>query len=574
MDARRTTTLRATEAPGGPGAAPVGPLAGVGVCPGVAVGPVARIGRPAEVPRDLPAPADPAAEVERVQAALDAAADALDEAAEAARERGREEAAEILDAQSMMAADPVLADRAAALVTEGRPGAVAVTVALDAFREQLVAQGGYMAERAADLDGLRHRVVATLLGVPLPGLPEPGHPHVLVADDLTPADTATLDVAQVVGIVTALGGATSHTAIIARSLGIPAVVGCRGAMDLPDETPVLVDGRDGAVLPAPDGDEVARRRAEQEARAARAAAHHGPGRTADGHAVKLLVNLGAGQAPEDAAAVDAEGVGLLRTELLYLDRPDAPTVDEQRAAYRRIFAAFAGRKVVVRTLDAGADKPLPFLTDPDEPNPALGVRGYRTGRRHPELLDEQLRAIADAAEGSGAEVWVMAPMVSLPGEAAAFAAQVRGHGLPVAGTMVEVPAAALDAGRILDACDFVSLGTNDLAQYAFAADRLDHELADLLDVWQPVLLRLVATTATAGRARAKPVGVCGEAAGDPLLAPVLVGLGVTSLSMAAASVPDVRAALAERTLEECRALADAVLAAPDAAAARQIALGG
>lgn len=549
-------------------AAPAAVLQGVGVCAGVAVGPVARLGLPAAVPVDLPAPDDVTAEAARVRQALSDAGDALDARAAAAREHGRDEAAQILDAQAMMARDFVLGDRAAALVTEGNAGPHAVATALAGFRSQLEAAGGYLAERAADLDGVRDRVVSTLLGVPLPGLPDPGHPYVLVAEDLTPADTATLDVTAVLGIVTAAGGATSHTAIIAKSLGIPAVVGCRGADALTDGANVLVDGTDGAVLVDPQDDDVAARRAAFDERRRLAAEHSGPGRTKDGHGVQLLVNLGAGEDPTTAAAGDVEGVGLLRTELLYLDRAAAPTLDEQTTAYREIFAAFAGRKVVVRTLDAGADKPLPFLTDPDEPNPALGVRGYRTSWRHPELLDDQLRAIAAAERDSGAEVWVMAPMIATPGEAAAFAAAAKGHGLRTVGTMVEVPAAALAADALVSACDFVSIGTNDLSQYTFAADRLQSELAGLLDPWQPALLRLIQMVGAAGGAQDTPVGVCGEAAGDPLLAPVLVGLGVTSLSMASSSVADVRAALATRTLEECRALAATALAATDAAAAR------
>ena len=555
-------------ATGAPGSMVPAVLRGIGVCAGVAVAPVARLGQPAAIPADLPAPDDVSAEAARVRQALADAGDALDARAAAAREHGRDEAAQILDAQAMMARDFVLGDRAAALVTEGNAGPHAVATALQGFRAQLEAAGGYLAERAADLDGVRDRVVASLLGVPLPGLPDPGHPYVLVAEDLTPADTATLDVAVVAGIVTAAGGATSHTAIIAKSLGIPAVVGCRGADGLADGTGVLVDGGDGAVLVDPQDGDVAARRAAHDERRRLAAAHSGPGRTKDGHAVALLVNLGAGEDPATAAAGDVEGVGLLRTELLYLDRDSAPTLDEQTTAYRAIFAAFAGRKVVVRTLDAGADKPLPFLTDPDEPNPALGVRGWRTSWRHPDLLDDQLRAIAAAADGSGAEVWVMAPMIATPGEAATFAASAKGHGLRTVGTMVEVPAAALAADALVAACDFVSIGTNDLSQYAFAADRLQSEFAGLLDPWQPALLRLIQMVGAAGGARDTPVGVCGEAAGDPLLAPVLVGLGVTSLSMASSSVPDVRAALATRTLDECRALAATALAAADAVEAR------
>jgi phosphotransferase system enzyme I (PtsI) len=284
--------------------------------------------------------------------------------------------------------------------------------------------------------------------------------------------------------------------------------------------------------------------------------------------VKLLVNLGADRDLPGAAAADSEGVGLFRTEFLFLDRPDAPTLAEQQASYEKVFAAFNGRLVVVRTLDAGADKPLRFATVPDEPNPALGVRGLRVSRRLPELLVTQLTAIAKAAAITGADVRVMAPMVSTPKEAADFAAQAHAAGLANAGVMVEVPSAALRARAVLDGCDFVSLGTNDLAQYTLAADRMNGDLSDLLDPWQPALLDLVASAAEAGLAHGKPCGVCGEAASDPLLALVLVGLGVTSLSMAPVSLPEVRAALAAHTMDECRRFAQAARATDDPGSAR------
>ncbi|ONK15550.1 phosphoenolpyruvate--protein phosphotransferase [Streptomyces sp. MP131-18] len=540
-------------------------LQGVGTGGGTVFGPVARMA-PAPVPpapRTVPA-AEAPAEAARVRAALKGVAEALDQRAAATTGP----AAEVLSAQVMMVADPALADRAEALVRDGADGPRALTAAFGEFRAALGAAGGLFAERVADLDDLRDRAVARLLGLPMPGLPEPGHPYVLVAADLAPADTALLDPAQVVALVTEQGGPTSHTAILARSLGVPAVVGCVGAGALTDGQPVLVNGTDGTVEADPAPEAVAAAAAREERHRRRAAGLTGPGRTADGHPVKLLVNLGAPHELQAAAAADSEGVGLFRTEFLFLDRTEAPSVAEQTDAYARVFAAFAGRRVIVRTLDAGADKPLPFATAADEQNPALGVRGLRTASRDPGLLDDQLLALARAAGDSTAEVWVMAPMVSLPGEAADFAERVRAHGLPRAGAMVEVPAAALRADGLARACDFLSIGTNDLSQYAFAADRTLASLAGLLDPWQPALLDLVHLTATAGARHDRPVGVCGEAAADPALALVLTGLGVTSLSAAPAAVPDVRAALAAHPLADCRALAELARTAPDAAAAR------
>ncbi|MGB8651905.1 MAG: phosphoenolpyruvate--protein phosphotransferase, partial [Mycobacteriales bacterium] len=516
------------------------------------------------VPAELRPTGDPAAEAADAQRALDGVAAFLE--AKAAQVGG--DAAGVLLAQAMMARDPSLSDAVAQATRAGDCAAHALIAAFDGFRAALAAAGPYMAERVADLDDLKHRAVAGVLGVPVPGVPDPGHPFVLVATDLAPADTAGLDPSVVLALVTEEGGPTSHTAILAKSLGLPAVVACHGASALADGQAVLVDGGKGVVLMSPEDAVVRQALATELARREVFARASGPGRTADDHPVQLLVNIGADSGLAAAAQVDAEGVGLFRTEFLFLDRPDEPSVEEQHASYTRVFEAFAGRKVVVRTLDAGADKPLRFVTQPDEPNPALGVRGLRTARRLPELLERQLGAISAAALRTGADVWVMAPMVSTAREAADFATLCRANGLPVAGSMVEVPAAALRASQVLAECDFLSLGTNDLAQYAFAADRMAGELAELLDPWQPALLELVRLTASAGKEHGKPVGVCGEAASDPLLAPVLVGLGVSSLSMAPGSVAEVRASVAGLTLAVCEQLAELALSAADGRAAR------
>jgi phosphotransferase system enzyme I (PtsI) len=539
-------------------------LGGLGVSPGVAYGTVLRMAPLTVVPADLRPQGTPAEEASDAERALEAVATFLE--SKAAAVGG--DAAGVLLAQAMMARDPSLADAVATATAAGDAAAHALIAAFDGFRTALAAAGPYMAERVADLDDLRNRAVAGVLGLPVPGVPDPGHPFVLVAADLAPADTAGLDPAVVLALVTEEGGPTSHTAILAKSLGLPAVVACHGASALADGQPVLVDGSAGVVLISPEDAVVRQALATEQARRDVFARSSGPGRTADGHAVQLLVNIGADSGIAAAAAVDAEGVGLFRTEFLFLDRPDEPSVEEQVASYTKVFQAFAGRKVVVRTLDAGADKPLAFVTVPDEPNPALGVRGLRTAKRMPELLDRQLRALATAARKTGAKAWVMAPMVSTPKEAADFARQCKAAGLPVAGSMVEVPAAALRASQLLAGCDFLSLGTNDLAQYTFAADRMAGELADLLDPWQPALLDLVRITAAAGVEHGKPIGVCGEAASDPLLAPVLVGLGVSSLSMAPGAVAEVRASLAGLTLEECKRLADLALSACDGRDAR------
>ncbi|GAA1591125.1 phosphoenolpyruvate--protein phosphotransferase [Actinoplanes couchii] len=541
-------------------------LTGIGVCAGTVAGPLLWIaGAPA-----LPAPTtvtDTEAEVARAEAALASVVAELERRADRATDGT---IAEVLRAEAMMADDDMLREGVREQIEAGQDASHAIDGAFASFREAFTAAGGYLAERVADLDDLRDRAVAVLLGLPMPGVPSPGHPYVLAARDLAPADTADLDPDQVVALVTEVGGPTSHTAILARALGLPAVVACPGVLAVPDGTLVLVDGATGRVEAGVD--EVTVKAATEAARQASEAASGltGPGETADGYGVKLLANVGSAKNVPAADEAHAEGVGLFRTELLFLDRAQEPTHDEQVAAYREVFTAMTGRRVVIRTLDAGADKPLPFLNQDGEPNPALGVRGLRVARQRPQVLTTQLAAIAEARAQTGADVWVMAPMVSTLPEAKEFAEAVYAAGLPKAGVMIEVPAAALRAADLLGVVDFLSIGTNDLSQYTFAADRMCGDLADLLDVWQPALLQLIGICGEAGRAAGKPVGVCGEAAADPLLAPILVGLGVTSLSMSPRAIPQVRAALAARTEADCRRLAEQAVAAPDAAGARAL----
>lgn len=545
-------------------------LKGIAAGPGGAVAPVARMAAPPSLPEREPEVTDTVEEQSAAREALvSVAADLESRAAELGGE-----AAAVLNAQALMARDPELRRQVEEEAQNGHAAAWAVRDACSRYQDLLLAAGGYLAERAADLGDIRDRAVAVLLGLPMPGLPDPGHPHVLVAEDLAPADTVRLDTSQVLAIVTRLGGPTSHTVILARSLGLPAVVGCAGADTLTDGTTVAVDGDAGTVEidPAPEVAERVRQRAEH--RRAVLSAASGPGRTSDGVPVSLLLNAGEGD-PGEAAAHDSEGIGLLRTEFLFLDRAEPPTIAEQTEFYTLLFRAFTGRTVTVRTLDAGSDKPLAFAETGPEDNPALGVRGFRTARVHPTLLSDQLTAIAAAARETDhqARVRVMAPMVSTPVEAEEFASLARTAGLDTAaeiGVMVEVPAAALLADRLLNHVDFVSIGTNDLAQYTMAADRTLGALPDLLDPWQPALLSLIDSVGDAGERADRSVGVCGEAAADPLLALVLVGLGVTSLSTAPPALPAVRFALARHSMAECRRLAELALAADSPERSREI----
>jgi len=541
---------------------------GVGVSPGRVIGAIRQMPKPISEP---PAGEQlaPDTTAEEATAALKAAAQAVHDELKDRAAHATGDGKAVLEATALMAKDTMLIKGAAKLVARGVSAERAIWESGSSVSEMLHNLGGYMAERATDVLDVRARIVAELRGVPAPGIPASNTPFVLVAEDLAPADTATLDPNKVLALVTAGGGPQSHTAIIARSLGLPAVVAAVGVDELPDGTEVYVDGAAGSITAEPDQT----LRATAEAWAATAsllAEFTGTGATADGHEVPLLANVGGGKDAEAAAKLGAQGVGLFRTEFCFLERDTEPSVEEQAAAYKSVFDAFPGKKVVLRTLDAGADKPLPFLTDSTEPNPALGVRGYRTDFTTPGVLDRQLEAIALAQQQSEADVWVMAPMISTAEEAARFASMCADAGIKTPGVMVEVPSAALTAEAILREVGFASLGTNDLTQYAMAADRQLGPLANLNTPWQPAVLRLVGLTVEGSRAEGhnKPVGVCGEAAADPALAVVLTGLGVTTLSMTARSLAAVAAVLKTVTLSEAQELAKLALSAPSATEAR------
>ncbi|GAA1060375.1 phosphoenolpyruvate--protein phosphotransferase [Agromyces bracchium] len=540
---------------------------GTGIGQGVAVGPVVRMAERLPEPVDRPSHLDPAREEERARASVSVVADDLQR--KGAQAGGA--AQDVLEAQAMMAEDPTLMDDVVKRLADGKTAERAVYEAFAAFRDLLSSMGGYMGERAADLDDVSQRVVAHLLKVPAPGVPNPGHPFVLVARDLAPADTALLDLTQVLGLVTIDGGPTSHTAILAREKSIVAIVGAADASALADGDTVIVDAENDLVVQSPDADAVAAAKERIAERAARAAAPITPGALADGTAVPLLANLGSADGAAGAVELGAEGVGLFRTEFLFLDADRAPSVSEQQEQYTRLLSAFPGRKVVVRVLDAGADKPLAFLNDAEEENPALGLRGIRALRHAEVILREQLTALATADAATDADLWVMAPMIATVDETRYFTDLCRELGLKTAGVMVETPSAALIADRVLGVADFASIGTNDLTQYTMAADRLLGTVANLQDPWAPAVLRLVAEVGAAGGRLGKPVGICGEAAADPLLAVVLVGLGASTLSMSPSALADVRASLARYTREDAERIARAALAAEGAAEAKQAA---
>lgn len=538
-----------------------GEIRGTGVVAGVAYAPVVWVRPRPELPESgTPLRDDEReAETERFLLAADTVADRLQQRADNAQDQ----AAEVLKATVGMVRDRGWQKTVRKNISTGQRAEYAVVGATDRFVSMFEHAGGLMAERTTDLRDIRDRVIAELRGEDEPGLPGAQVPSILFADDLAPADTAGLDPELFVAIVTEVGGPTSHTAIIARQLGVPCIVAVGKELHgIPAGEKVQVDGAAGVVHRGVDEAEamqaVEASRRQQEL----ISAWEGPAQTSDGHRVQLLANVADAKAAVSASKSQAEGVGLYRTELSFLSTTSEPSVDEQAELYGKVFGAFGTSKVVVRTLDAGSDKPIAYATLASEENPALGVRGLRIALGNEGLMTRQLDGIAKAARERPAEshTWVMAPMVATADEAEWFAGLCRERGL-VPGAMIEVPAAALMADAIMPFLDFVSIGTNDLTQYAMAADRMSPQLAYLTDPWQPAVLKLIELTCQGGDRHGVPVGVCGEAAADPILACVLTGMGVTSLSAASNAIAGVGAQLGQVTIDQCREMAAAALAA-------------
>jgi phosphotransferase system enzyme I (PtsI) len=444
-----------------------------------------------------------------------------------------------------------------------------------------------LAARAADLDDVRDRVVKILLGLST-SVDIPEQRSVIVARELTPSQTASIPVNVIAGIVTETGSPTSHAAILARALGVPAVVACEGLLAaMRIDVEVAIDGRVGEAIVDPDWSEreaIIRRQEEEERRRdALDALRDEPGRTADGHHIELAANIGSVDHIPAAIEAGGEGSGLVRTEFLFLGRMAAPSVEEQTKIYAEILRGFPGRRVVFRTLDAGADKPLPFVDRGAEENPALGLRGIRLSLRRPDLFRDQLRALlrarAEVADEEAGRLAIMFPLVATAAEVEAavdtFRAVAADEGANAkeieVGVMIEVPSGALGATRLARYADFLSIGTNDLIQYLFAVDRLNGAVAEIGDVLDPDVLDLIRRVIEAGHANDAWVGVCGEAAGDPVVASALVGLGVDELSMTGVAIPEVKDSLRRLTLKACRdAVDEAIAEAEDAAESRRI----
>jgi phosphoenolpyruvate-protein phosphotransferase len=497
---------------------------------------------------------------------------------------GQDEAG-IFEAQALMLEDPELVGRAERLVRDAQcPAERAIEQAGAEVAAQLESlPDEYLRARAADVRDVAARVRAVLEGAAHP-LADIALPSVIVADELLPSDTAVLDRRKILGFVTETGSQTAHAAILARALGIPAVVGVPGATSqVTDGETVIVDGAEGVVVVAPDTAARAawedRRREASERRAARAALRDLPAQTTDGHRIEVAANVGSLDDVTEALRQGAEGVGLFRTEFLFMQRDAAPGEDEQFDVYRAAAEVMAPRPVIVRTLDVGGDKPLPWLDIGREDNPFLGVRGLRLCLKYADVFLTQLRALLRAA--AHGQVWIMLPMVADAGEVRAartlireaqaqLAARGTTYGSARLGIMIEVPSAAVLADTLFGEVEFFSVGTNDLVQYALAVDRTNPRVAPIADALHPAVLRLIAAVTRAPGRGERWVGVCGELAGDALAAPLLVGLGVSELSMTPSSVPEVKAAVRSIALSEARTLADRALGCGTAAEVRAL----
>ncbi|WP_375194303.1 phosphoenolpyruvate--protein phosphotransferase [Sphingobium sp.] len=491
--------------------------------------------------------------------------------------------AAIFAAQAGLLDDTDLITLTCQLMVEGHGVAWSWHQAIDRMAGQLSALGNpVLAARAADLHDVGRRVLAQIdpgLSVgTLADLPE--EPCVLVAADLSPSDTATLDISRVAGIATALGGPTSHSAILARTLGLPSVVaGGADLLSLAAGAMAIVDGDSGRVWLNPSAEDIASARDWIEDIAARRAAEEAersnPAQTIDGRGVAIGANVNRPDQVPFGLSQGGEGVGLMRTEFLFLERGDSPSEEEQFAIYRDMIEALGDRPLIVRALDIGGDKQLPHLDLPKEENPFLGVRGARLLLRRPDLLDPQLRALYRAAK-IGGDLSIMFPMITSASELTALRercdrirAELDAPPVPV-GIMIEVPAAAVQAHTLAAHADFFSIGTNDLTQYALAIDRQNPELASEADSLHPAVLRLIAMTVEGARRHDRWVGVCGGIAGDPFGAALLTGLGVSELSMTPRDIPAVKARIRASRLDDLQSLAARALDATSAAEVRAL----
>ena len=519
-------------------------LTGLGVGLNAVRGEVFRVKPQATLPGPAKHAGDATGEKETLRGAIRHVAGYLDELSVKAGETS----AEIFEALKMLLEDEDLFETAIAEIESGWNAATAFIVAVDSL-DAIFAGDAAFEERLVDLKDLARRVAAHIAGIHMGlDLPTTGS-YVIVGDDFSPADTAQFTDA-VVGVVTIKGGPTSHTAIICRSKSIPALVSCAQAVELVDGMQVLVDPVGDRVVVGGD--------ASMATKAISFIA-----KSLD-PIIPVRANIGSLEDSIQAATTAANGVGLFRTELLYLSETTKPSAQKQAKSYAEILRAAPEGPIVVRTIDAGSDKPVPFLDMPHEENPALGIRGFRLIQDHRQFLIDQLESLEVARKETGREVWVMAPMIATASEAIEFAQLARSAGEYKVGIMVETPAIAMALSDLAGKLDFISVGTNDLSQYLFAADRMNAGLGALLNPWQPALVRMLKLIASESEKAGISSGVCGESASDPAFAVVLAGLGFNSVSASRSQVGAVRSALSAVTLEQAQEVAKIALAATTA----------
>ncbi|RQV17989.1 phosphoenolpyruvate--protein phosphotransferase [Burkholderia cenocepacia] len=559
--------------------APIDPntLAGVCAAPGIAVGTLVRLDDADIVPPEQ-ATGTPAAESRRLDQALKAVDAELGETVRNASARGAVGEAGIFAVHRVLLEDPTLVDAARDLISLGKGAGFAWRATIRTQIDTLSKlDDALLAERAADLRDIEKRVLRALghTNGAARALPDEA---VLAADEFTPSDLSSLDRERVTALVMARGGATSHAAIIARQLGIPALVAVGDALyAIPDGTQVVVDASSGRLEHAPTALDVERARHERQrldgVRDANRQLAGVAAATVDGRAIEVAANIATLDDANTAVDNGADAVGLLRTELMFIHRQAAPTAVEHQQSYQSIVDALQGRTAIIRTLDVGADKEVDYLTLPPEPNPALGLRGIRLAQVRPDLLDDQLQGLL-AVKPFGA-VRILLPMVTDAGELVRLKkridefARAQGRTEPIeVGVMIEVPSAALLADQLAQHADFLSIGTNDLTQYTLAMDRCQADLAAQSDGLHPAVLRLIDIAVRGAEKHGKWVGVCGALGGDPLAVPVLVGLGVTELSVDPVSVPGIKARVRRLDYQLCRQRAQDLLALDSAQAVR------
>jgi multiphosphoryl transfer protein len=556
-----------------------GMLAGVTASPGLGVGEAVQLRRPEPQVRETGA--DPATEDALLARARAAVRSRLERAAQGRDGPGSDAAREIAAAHLALLDDPELVSGAGALVRAGKSAGFAWRSTLRAAAQALrQLPDPRVRERADDLLDLESQVLVVLQGEAGGTAPRLMAHSIVIARELLPSQLLALDGSRIAGIGLAGGGATSHVSIIAAAMGIPTLVALGPAvLAIADGTALVLDGGRGVLETRPGPARLARARGEVAAlstrRASELAAAQRESRTADGIRIEVFANIGSLAEAEAAVKNGAEGCGLLRTEFLFLDRQSAPSEREQTAAYEAIATALGARPLTIRTLDAGGDKPIAYLPLPPEENPALGLRGVRTGLAFPELLRTQLRAVL--ALRARTRCRLLLPMITDVEDLTAVRAlldeacrELRSAAELEVGVMIETPAAALLAESLARAADFLSIGTNDLTQYTLAMDRGHPQLAARLDALHPAVLHLIARTAQAARAHGRHTAVCGGLASEALAAPLLIGLGVNELSAVPAVIPQLKARIGSVTMAQCRELAQQALEADTAAAVREL----